>query len=66
MNVLKPIDLVVLPPRSVETNFSSSEEIMNQTHQIIFNIVFLISVFPKKNNIVPHDGTKGKIWEVDA
>ena len=59
ITVLKPIDLVVLPPKKGENKFQLNRTIIEVT---VINdplVTFWISVCPKIN-IVPYNGEKGK------
>ena len=58
MTVLKPIDLVVLPPKEVEKNCQLNRTIIEVTPINDPLVTFWILVFPRIN-ILPHDGKKG-------
>ena len=62
--VWKQIDLVVLPPKKGEQNFSSTERLLKSHSSMALLVTFWISVCPKIN-ILPHDG-KTDFFLVDA
>ena len=65
INVLKPIDLVVLPQKKGENKFQLNRTIIEVTLINDPLVTFWISVCPKIN-IIPHDGKKGHFFKVDA
>ena len=65
ITVLKPIDLVVLPPKKGDKKFQLNRTIIEVTLINDPLVTFWISVCPKIN-ILPHDGKKGHFFKVDA